>query len=99
MATIKLTNGVLLDESSIKGLKGIDFDNVLATFTANTKVNYDGFAIQSNIGNAINIGIDGHSMLQYSKSGATDYGSSWVLVKAGQTVNTGGRSTTLYGIK
>lgn len=99
MSVIKLTNGVLLDESSIQGLKGIDFNNVLATFSANTTVDYDGYAIQSDIGNAINLGIDGHSMLQYSKSGASDKGSAWVLVKAGQTVNTAGRSTTLYGIK
>ena len=78
--------------------KGIDFNNVLATFSSNTVATQDGYAVQTDISGSINIGIDGHSIVQCQKNSGTDKASGWVFVKAGQTVNPNNHSTTLYGL-
>jgi len=99
MATIKLSNNVLIDQGSIDGIAAIDTSNLLATVSSDYTAIQDCFAVQTEISAEPILGINGVSLQMFNKSSATGKASAWIMVKKDQTINTANRSTRIYGLK
>ena len=93
---IKNENSIILTHSV---LNGIDFNNLIATVLTDYTAVQDCFAVQTDSTNALKMGINGVTILEYAKSNSTNLCSGCLFVKAGQVVNVNAKTTRIYGIK
>ena len=102
MARIKLTNDVLIDQSSIDGIKAPDFNNQLASVSAGTEytVTEDCFAFLYG-GTYGEIRVDGAYVVGNTQ-GSWGPNPVWFYLRKGMKFKCGGSTSTssrIYGLK